>query len=139
MSSIDNATAFFHACEGLYGWEGCKVYVAEGAAVSAQSDPLVDITTVAEYCDWMAGLGNGPLQGCGYVINASAYDEQNNTALFFGTLTGQHTGEGGPVPATGKTAKADYVYSLTMNDEGKVVRMVKVWNAPWTLVELGWV
>jgi len=25
-----------------------------------------------------------------------------------------------------------------MNDEGKVAKMFKVWNATWTLKELGW-
>jgi hypothetical protein len=27
---------------------------------------------------------------------------------------------------------------LTMNDQNKVARMVKVWNAPWAMKELGW-
>jgi hypothetical protein len=49
-----------------------------------------------------------------------------------------HVGEGGPVPPTNKQTKTDYVYALTMNDEGKVAKMYKVWNATWTLKELGW-
>ena len=27
---------------------------------------------------------------------------------------------------------------LTMNEDNKVERMVKVWNAPWAMRELGW-
>jgi hypothetical protein len=27
---------------------------------------------------------------------------------------------------------------LTMNDENKVERMTKVWNAPWAMREVGW-
>ncbi len=29
-------------------------------------------------------------------------------------------------------------HRLTMNGEGKVAKMAKVWNASWTLKELGW-
>ena len=64
MSAFETATKFFHACESLQGWEGCKDYVADGAEFSAQCEPLVDIHTVEDYCEWMAGLGKGPLKGC---------------------------------------------------------------------------
>ena len=138
MSAFETATAFFHACEGLDGWAGCRQYVAENAAFSAQSEPLVDISLVEDYCEWMAGLGNGPLHGCGYAIHSSAWDEDNRTALFFATFNGKHTGEGGPVPATQGETHSHYVYALTMDEDDKVCAMTKIWNAPWALKELGW-
>ncbi len=138
MSAFETATKFFHACESLEGWEGCKDYVAAGAPFSAQCEPLVDVQTVEAYCEWMAGLGKGPLEGCVYEIHSSSYDEANKTAIFFATLTGTHVGDGGPVAPTNKRTKTDYVYALTMNDDGKVAKMCKVWNAPWALKELGW-
>ena len=138
MSAFETATAFFHACEGLDGWAGCRQYVAENAAFSAQSEPLVDINLVEDYCEWMAGLGNGPLNGCGYAIHSSAWDEDNRTALFFATFNGKHTGEGGPVPATQGETHSHYVYALTMDEDDKVCAMTKIWNAPWALKELGW-
>ncbi|MCX2972982.1 hypothetical protein EYC87_05205 [Halieaceae bacterium IMCC8485] len=138
MSAFETATAFFHACEGLQGWEGCKQYVAENAVFSAQSEPLVDIQLVEGYCEWMAGLGKGPLVGCGYSIHSSAWDEANRTALYFATFNGEHSGEGGPVPATGGVTHSHYVYAITMDDDDKVCAMTKVWNAPWALKELGW-
>jgi len=138
MSAFEQAEKFFHACESLQGWEGCKELVAEGAAFSGQCEPLVDTHTVKDYCEWMAGLGKGPLKGCVYEIHASAFDEASKTAIFVATLTAAHVGDGGPVPPTNKQAVADYVYTLTMNDEDKVAKMRKVWNAPWTLKELGW-
>ena len=138
MTAFESATNFFHACESLQGWDGCKGYVAEGATFSAQCEPLVDIHTVEDYCEWMAGLGKGPLKGCVYEIHASAYDEGNKTAVFVATLTASHVGDGGPVSPTNKQTAADYVYALTMNDDGNVAKMRKVWNAPWTLKELGW-
>ena len=138
MSAFETATKFFHACESLKGWEGCSDYVATGATFSAQCEPLVDISTVEAYCEWWAGLGGGPLKGCAYEVHSSSYDEASKTALFFATVTGSHVGEGGPVPPTNRQTKANYVYVLCMNDEGKVEEMCKVWNAPWTLRELGW-
>ena len=46
MPAFGNATAFFHACEGLQGWEGCEQYVADNAVFSAQSEPIADISLV---------------------------------------------------------------------------------------------
>lgn len=137
MSNFEEAEKFFHACEGLEGVEGCKQYVADGATFSAQCEPLVGIDNVLDYCDWMEGLGKGPLAGCGYVIRNSAYDDATDTAIFYGHFTGSHVADGGPVPPTQKETNSDYVYVLKMAD-GKVTAMTKIWNAPWALAELGW-
>jgi len=138
MTPFDTATAFFHACEGLQGWAGCQQYVADAAVFNAQSEPIAELSTVEQYCDWMAGTGNGPLQGCRYDLHAAAWDEENHTALYFATFIATHNSEGGPVPATGKQTNSHYVYSVTMNADGKVSAMTKIWNAPWALRELGW-
>ena len=138
MSAFETATNFFHACEGLDGWEGCQQYVAAEAKFNAQSEPLVDIDTVEGYTEWMAGLGNNLMPGCGYDLHASSYDESTRTALYFATFIGTHTGEGGPVPPTNKQTNSHYVYVLTMDENDLVSSMVKVWNAPWALAELGW-
>ena len=74
MSAFEQATAFFHACESLQGWDGCHSYVAEIASFKAQCEPLVNITTVQDYCEWMADLGKGPLAGCSYQLHSSSYD-----------------------------------------------------------------
>lgn len=138
MSAFENAKGFFHACDGLKGWDGCKQYVAPDASFSAQCEPLADISTVEAYTRWMADLGNGPLAGCSYEVLAESYDEAHRTATFFATFKGSHVGEGGPVPPTNKEMNADYVYVLAMNDAGQIEKMTKVWNAPWSLRELGW-
>ncbi len=138
MSAFQTATAFFHACESLQGWAGCKEFVVPGAQFEAQCAPLTEVNSVEGYCEWMAGLGKGPLQGCSYKLHSSSYDEATNTAIFFATFTGTHVGEGGPVPATNKQTNSDYVYILTMNADGLIEKMCKVWNAPWALQELGW-
>lgn len=138
MSKMDVATKFFHACEGLQGSAGCMQYVADGARFEAQSEPIADISSVLDYCDWMQGLGQGPLKNCSYKIINASFDEAANTALFFGTFTGKHTGEGGPVAATRKETSSHYVYTITVDDDDKGSHMVKIWNAPWALTELGW-
>lgn len=139
MQHMQIATKFFHACESLKGWEECQEYVEEGAVFRAQCEPLVEINTVQAYTEWMAGLGKVTTPGCSYVLTASAYNETTNQALFFGTFKGKHTGEGGPVPPTGKETNTDYVYIIEMSDNGLVQSMVKVWNAPWAMKELGWI
>ena len=138
MTAFENATKFFAACEAPEGWAGCKQYVAEGAPFRAQSEPLADVHTVEAYCDWMAAIGTVTLAGARYDLHSSSYDEATRTAVFFATYHAQHTGEGGPVPPTHKETHTDYVYVLTMNGDNKVARIVKVWNAPWAMKELGW-
>ena len=78
------------------------------------------------------------MPGCGYDLHSSSYDESTRTAIYFATFIGTHTGEGGPVPPTNKQTNSHYVYVLTMNDNDLVTNMIKVWNAPWALAELGW-
>jgi hypothetical protein len=138
MSAMENATNFFHACDSAKGWDECSQYVAEGASFHAQSEPLVDITTVEGYANWMAGFGENVVPGSSYEIHTSAYDDASKTAIFFATFTGKHTGDGGPIPPTNKETNTHYVYIFSMNDEGKIAKMQKVWNAPWALKELGW-
>jgi hypothetical protein len=138
MSAFENAKKFFDACETSAGWEGCKQYVAEGAQFIAQCEPLAEIDSVKAYCEWMVDTARVIATDANYDINASAFDEKTRTAMFFGTYHLKHTEEGGPVPPTHKEAHAHYVYCLTMNADDRVEKMVKIWNAPWSMRELGW-
>ena len=138
MTALENATKFFVACEAPEGWTGCQAYVADGATFTAQSEPLVGVKTVQNYCDWMYGFATVTAPGATYELHASAYDELTRTAIFFATYHATHTGVGGPVPPTHKETFSHYVYFLTMNGDNKVERMVKVWNAPWAMRDLGW-
>lgn len=135
--SFAQATAFFHACESLKGWEECSKFCTEDATFSGQCEPLVDIKTLKAYTEWMKGFGLTTVPGCKYELNSSVFDKDNGMAMFFGTFTGTHTGEGGPVEPTGKQTVSQYVYIVKMG-EGKITHMTKVWNAPWALKELGW-
>ncbi len=137
MSAYDNAKLFFEACDSGAGWDGCKAYVTDGASFSSQSGPLADVQTVEAYCEWSKSFGTVTAPGATYELHASSYDEATRTALFFATYHAKHTGEGGPVPPTSKATQTHYVYSLTMDDSGKVASMIKIWNASWAMRELG--
>lgn len=139
MTAFENARKFFEACESPAGWAGCKQYVVENAPFVAQSEPLADVTTVEGYCEWMKGFATVTAPGASYDLHSASYDETSRTAVFFATYLAKHTGEGGPVPPTGKETRSHYVYVLTMNADDKVEKMVKIWNAPWAMRELGWI
>jgi len=72
--------------------------VAEDARFDAQSEPIANIDTVLDYCDWMQAVGQGPLAGCEYEIDNSSFDEATSTAMFFSLFTATNGGEGGPIP-----------------------------------------
>jgi len=139
MTAFENAKKFFTACETAQGWAGCEQYVADNASFIAQSEPLIDVKTVQDYCEWMAGFSNVTVPGASYDLHTESYSEETRTAVFFATYNAKHTGEGGPVPPTGKETHSHYVYVLTMNADDKVEKMVKIWNAPWAMNELGWI
>ena len=42
-----------------------------------------------------------------------------------------------PRPPTGKSTRADYVYAMEFAG-GRIRHMTKIWNAGWTVRELGW-
>jgi len=134
ISSI--AREFFEACETGKGWEGCKGYCQDDATFSCQSDALADISTVAAYADWMQGL-LGPLPDGHYEMKAFACDEERNTVVAAAVFHGTQTGEGGPVPPTGKTVAADYVYTMQFSGD-KISHMTKIWNDGHSMKQMGW-
>jgi len=130
------ARDFFDACETGKGWEGCKSFCHENATFSCQADALVDVTSVAAYADWMQGLLT-PVPDGNYELKAFACDEERNIVIAAAVFHGTQTGDGGPVPATGKTIAADYVYTMEF-DGGKINHMTKIWNDGHSLKQLGW-
>ena len=130
------ARDFFEACETGKGWEGCRVYCREDATFSAQADVLADVTTLEAYADWMKGLLSILPDGH-YELKTFAVDNARNSVCAFAVFHGTHTGEGGPVPPTGKQVAADYVYNMEF-DEGRICHMTKIWNDARSLRDLGW-
>ena len=54
-----------------------------------------------------------------------------------GVFRGTHTGEGGPMPPTGKSVEADSVYVMPC-DGDKIRHMTKIWNDAISLKQRGW-
>lgn len=137
MSTMrETAEKFFHACEGGKGWEAWREFCTGDATFSAQAPAIADIKTLEAYTEWIKGLGT-PMPGSSYEIQSFGVDEKRGSALVYSVFTGTHSGEGGPVPATGKTTSTDYVYVMQFAD-GKISGMTKIWNDGFCLAELGW-
>ena len=137
MSSIkETAEHFFHSCETGRGWAECKQYCQEQATFSAQANALAEVSTLEGYTDWMKGLLT-PVPDGSYELRSFAVDEERQNVTAFAVFRGTHTGEGGPVPPTGKQIEADYVYVMQF-DGGKICHMTKIWNDGISLQQLGW-
>ena len=138
MASIrDIAQEFFVACEAGKGWSVCKAFCADNATFSAQAEPLTGVRTLEQYTDWMKGL-MAILPDGKYQVRSFAVDGERNNVCAYGIFTGTHTGEGGPVPPTGRRLKgSDYVYVMDF-DGDKIKHMTKIWHAGWAMKELGW-
>ncbi len=133
----DTAQLFFDACETGKGWEVCQQYCHPGAAFSAQAAVLAGVDTLEAYTNWMKGMFT-PLPDGRYEVRSFAVDEDRQSVAAFGVFRGTHSGEGGPVPATGKKVEAEYVYIMQFEGD-KIRRMTKVWNDGISLKQLGWV
>jgi predicted ester cyclase len=132
----DVAEDFFDACETGKGWKVCSAYCTPNATFSAQSEPLLDVKTLAQYTDWMKGMLT-VLPDARYEVKSFATDSVRNNVAAYGVFYGTHTGQGGPVPPTGRAISTDYVYVMQF-DGDRIVHMTKIWNAGLALRELGW-
>ncbi len=137
MSSIkEKAEQFVDACDSGKGWETCRQYCHPQATFLVQADALGGVDTLEAYTEWAKGLLT-PMPDGSYELRSFAVDEDRNNVAAYGVFRGTHTGEGGPVPPTGKRVESDYVY--IMEFEGDRIRhMTKVWNDGVGLKQLGW-
>ena len=137
MSTMHStAERFFDACETGKGWEVCREFCHPGATFSAQADALAEMKTIEAYTEWMKGLFT-PVPDARYELKAFAVDEARKIVLGFAVFRGTHTGEHGPVPATGRSVAADYVYAMEF-DGDRIRHMTKIWNDVHSLKQVGW-
>lgn len=138
MTSIrDTAERFFDGCETGKGWDGCKEYCHADATFSAQAGALAGVNTIEAYTTWMKGLLT-PVPDGQYELRSFAVDEGRNNVAAYAVFRGTHTGEGGPVPPTGKRVEADYVYVMQF-DGDRIRHLTKIWNDVETMKQIGWV
>jgi len=135
-ANIDQARLFFEACETGEGWDKCQSYCLHEATFSSQTGALADISTLADYCEWMKNLLT-PIPDGHYELKFFAEDEVRNCVAACAVFHGTQTGPGGPGEPTGNKISADYVY--LMEFEGPQIRhMTKIWNDTISLQQLGW-
>src|SRR4030088_2403349 len=90
MTSITEiADKFFVACETGKGWDGCKVYCTPSATFSAQAEPLIEVRTLQQYCDWMKGL-LGFIPDGRYDLKSFATDEKRRNVSAYAVFLGTH-------------------------------------------------
>ena len=137
MNAIkDSAARFFDACETGKGWQGCRPYCHPDATFAAQAGALEDVQTLEAYTEWMKGLFT-PVPDGSYELRSFAVDAERNNVTAYGVFRGTHTGQGGPVPPTGRKVEADYVYVMQF-DGDRIRHMTKIWNDGISLKQLGW-
>lgn len=137
MSAMrDVAERFFDACETGKGWAGCREYCHPNATFSAQTGALAGVTTLEGYTEWMKGLFT-PVPDGRYELKSFAVDESRHNVAAYAVFNGTHTGQGGPVPPTGKSVAADYVYVMEF-DGDRIRHLTKIWNDAFSLKQIGW-
>jgi predicted ester cyclase len=135
-SITETAKLFFDACESGAGWGECRMYCHDDATFSAQTKALSGIETLEAYTEWMKAMYM-PLPDAGYELRSFAVDSTRQDVVAYAVFRATHTGEGGPVPATGQKVEADYVYVMSFHD-GRIRHMTKIWNDVISLEQLGW-
>src|ERR1700754_308063 len=130
------AERFFDACDTGKGWQACEQYCHPGATFSAQADYFDGTETLEAYVESMKGLF-AVLPDGNPEVRSFAVDEARNNVVAFAIFHGTHTGEGGPVPPTGKSTNTEYVYVMDF-DGGKIRHMTKIWNDVIIMRQLGW-
>ena len=70
-------------------------------------------------------------------LRSFAVDDRRNNVSAYAVFRGTHTGDGGPIPPTGKRVEADYVYVMEF-DGDRIRHMTKIWNDGISLKQLGW-
>jgi predicted ester cyclase len=130
------AEAFFDACETGKGWAVCSAYCTPNATFSAQASPLSGVKTLEQYTEWMKGILT-VFPGARYELKSFATDESRKNVAAYAVFHATHTGEGGPVPPTGRSMSTDYVYIMQFEGDA-ISQMTKVWNAELALQDIGW-
>ena len=72
-----------------------------------------------------------------YDVKSLTIEEEKGHVSIFAVFSGTHTGEGGPIPPTGKSGEVDYVYIMEFLDN-KIKHLTKVWNPHHFFKQIGW-
>ena len=62
---------------------------------------MLEMKTLAQYTDWMKGMMT-VLPDARYEVKSFAIDSVRNNVTAYGVFYGTHSGQGGPVPPSGR-------------------------------------
>ena len=137
VSLSECAVGFMNTCDAGRGWRECAEFCRPSATFSAQCDLLAHINALSDYANWVANFFEA-IPSAQFTLKACGYNEGRRSVTLYSVFTGTHSHQGGPVPPTGGSFVADYVYSIESR-WGLINHVTKVWNADWTLKELDWI
>ena len=137
MSRIrDTALGFIRDVEAGKGWAVCRQYAHPDATFSSQAESFAGIDTVAGYAEAMT-QSFVPFPDYGGDVRSCGVDDEHRHVIVYGRSWGTHTGEGGPVPATGKRFEIDAVG--VMEFDGDLIRhLTVVVDGASMARQLGW-
>jgi predicted ester cyclase len=138
MTDIATIAKDFHqACTSGQGWHACQPYCTPDATFEHEGTMFADIQSVEGYAAFIQSVFT-PVPDFRHEVLAVAVDRALERVLVHYRISGTHTGEGLPVPPTGKSMVSDCV--LVLHFEGERIRHVqKVWNDHEMMKQVGWV
>lgn len=138
MPNIETiATSFHHACTSGAGWEACREYCTPDGTFEDQGEILADIHTLEAYATFLQNVFT-PVPDFRHEVLSVGVDQGLQRVLVHYLIRGTHTGEGFPVPPTGKSMETHCVLILHFEGE-RIQHARKVWNDHELMKQVGWV
>ncbi|MFN2323745.1 MAG: ester cyclase [Trueperaceae bacterium] len=131
------ATSFHHACMTGEGWQACQPYCAPDATFVHEGTMFADAGTLEAYVAFIQSAIT-PVPDFQHEVLSVGIDERQQRVLIHYLIRGTHTGEGLPVPPTGKSLQSHCVLILYFENE-LISHATKVWNDHEMMKQLGWV
>ena len=122
MNNLKTARLFFEECDGGKGWDACKKYCYADASFETEAETLLNVDTLAIYCDWMIDALELLDKDVKVKVKAISHDQDTDIVLIYGEIKGTVIISPEPMPM-----KTDYVYALNFED-GKIRHVSKIWE-----------
>ncbi len=138
MPNIETiATSFHQACTSGAGWEACRAYCTPDATFEHEGEMFADIHTLEAYATFLQNV-LAPVPDFRHEVLSVGVDQGLQRVLVHYLIRGTHTGEGLPVPPTGKSMESHCVFILHFEGD-RIRHATKVWNDYEVRKQLGWV
>ena len=138
MDTIESiATRFHQACMTGKGWQECQQFCTPDATFTHEGTMFADIRTLQVYADYIASLST-PVPDFRHEVLSVAVDEPQQRVLIHYLIRGTHSGEGLPIPPTGRSMESRCVLILHVENE-RIRHAEKVWNDHAMMLQAGWV